>query len=375
MKASLRIGITLLLALVMQGYGFAQSVTTTLNTLTNVRTGITEEFTVTTEGGSGQMVKGQFDFNPYQEGDIVLQYKAPGAQEYTTLTPGADGVFTFGPAEGFSFPATATAHNFKIWFNRPATYDYTLSLMTVGDSPETVASATGSVAVTAPTQYPTINGTLDVVAREKELVINQPEIWQILVDANDFYGVKGNIKIALASPAQRDNITLLYNANRASTTPEEDNYQPLVFNDQGIATIGPEGGETLPASGLNQVMKISFSQAGTYPYTISFVREDGTPLATVSESVTVATVAGIDDMIGNSRISVYPTLSSGDVRVELGDVRNAKVAVMDMLGKVVLQIDNATGAVQFSTAGLSKGTYFVKIIKGNDVAGSRFIVR
>ncbi|MFD2512990.1 T9SS type A sorting domain-containing protein [Pontibacter locisalis] len=377
MKASLRIGITLLLALVMHGFGFAQSpLTTSLGGLTNVRTGITEEFTVTTQGGTGQMVRGRFDFTPYQEGDIVLQYRAPGAQEYTTLTVGAEGVVMFGPEAGFAYPATATTHDFKIFFNREDTYNYTLDLVTTDATPQTVATTTGSVVVTQPTQFPTIDGTLDVVDQQKEITTAQPEDWQIFVTANQFAGVKGNIQMVLANPEQRNNITLLYDANRAATTGAEVDFQPLTFNEQGVATIGPAEGESLPQGGISQLMRISFSQAGTYGYSLRFTRAgDNTVLASVQESVEVATVAGIDDMIGNSRISVYPTLTSGAVRVELGDIRNAKVAVTDMLGRVVLQIDNATGSVQLSTSNLAKGTYFVKITKGNDVAGSRFIVR
>ncbi|WP_439881192.1 T9SS type A sorting domain-containing protein [Pontibacter sp. MBLB2868] len=375
MKTSLRIGITLLLAMVVQGYGFAQSVATTLGGLTNVRTGITEEFTVTTQGGSEQMVRGKFDFTPYQEGDIVLQYKAPGAQEYTTLATDPTGIIMFGPETGFTFPATATTHDFKIFINRADTYNYTLDLVTVEATPQTVATTNGAVTVTTPTQFPTIDGTLDVVAQQKGLVVNQADEWQILVNANEFAGVKGNIQVVLANPAQSANITLLYDAKRATTTGGDPDFQPLTFNEQGIATIGPAEGEVLTADGINQLMKASFTQAGTYSYTLRFRRDEGTTLASVQETVTVSIVAGIDDMIGNSRITVYPTITNGSVRIDLGDVRNASIAVTDMLGRTVLRVDSAAGSVQLNTAELAKGTYFIKVIKGNDVAGSRFIVR
>ncbi|WP_299822465.1 T9SS type A sorting domain-containing protein [uncultured Pontibacter sp.] len=377
MKTPIRLCIALLLALMAQSYSFAQTptVSTTLNTITNVRSGITEEFTVTTQGGSGQMVVGRFDFDPYQQDDIVLQYKGPGQEEYTTLAMSTEGVAIFGPEQGFAYAAAATTHNFRILFARGITYNYTLSLVTVGATPETVATASGTVAVTTPTQFPTIDGTLDNVSQQKGIVVSQAEEWQIFVTTNQFAGVMGNIQIVLGTPAQRNNITLQYNANRAATTAEEVDFQPLAFNEQGIATIGPATGERLTEEGIEQLMRVTFAQPGDYTYTLRFLRTDGNTLATVTETVTATGVAGIGDMIGNTRISVYPTLANGAVRVDLGEVRNASIAVTDMLGRVVMQLEKASGSVNLNTSGMAKGTYFVKVIKGKEVAGSRFIVR
>ncbi|MEJ8801139.1 T9SS type A sorting domain-containing protein [Pontibacter sp. H249] len=375
MKTILRLGIALLVAVIVQSYSFAQTVTTSLGTLTNVRVGITEEFTVTTQGGSDQLVRGRLDFDPFAAGDIVLLYKAPGGEEYTTLAIDENGVATFGPEAGFAFSSAATTHSFRILFDEATAYSYKIDMVTVGAAPQTLATTSGTVTVTVPTQFPTIDGTLDEVDRQGDILVNQPVAWEIYVTTNQFEGVRGNIQIVLANPAQRDNITLLYNTNRAATTPEEVNFQPLEFSEAGIATIGPEDGEALTEDGIRQLMRVTFGVAGSYAYTLRFQRVDGNRLAFVDETVTVTNVAGIDDMIGNTRISVYPTLTNSTVRVDLGNVRNAKIAVTDMLGRVVMQRENATGIVDLSTDGMAKGTYFVKIIKGNDVAGSRFIVR
>jgi hypothetical protein len=373
MKTPLRIGITLLLALVVQGFGFSQSITTTLSSISNPKTGIESQFAVTTEGGNGQMVRGRLTFSPYAVNDLELQYKAPQAQEYTTLTIGSDGVVMFGPESGFAFAAATTTHDFKVKFNTGKTYNYSLDLRTTGATPQNAVSASGNLTVNT-FQESTINGTLDIIDQEEGLQSNKIIEWQILVDPKDRAGEKGNIQIELANPQQRNNITLMYDVRRAITNGGDPDFQPLTFNENGIATIGSQEGEQLTSSGINQIMRVNFSQGGTYNYTIRFLRDDNNPIALVQESVNVANVAGIKDMIGNTRISVYPTLVSGSVRIDLGEINNAKISITDMLGRVVLQMNNATGPVQINTSEFAKGTYFVKVVKGSDVAGSRFIV-
>ena len=376
MRTPLRLCFALFLAFIVQGYSFAQTVTTTLGGLTDVKTGITEDFTVTTQG-SGQVVRGKFTFSPFVANDIILQYQAPGTTQYTNLTVGADGVVYFGPEAGFTLSTTAVNHSFKILFNTARNYNYTLELVTVGASPQTVATANGTLSVST-LQEPTINSTLDQITTALET--GQNIEWQILADANDRAGDKVNIEIALNDPAQRNNFTMEYDVNRAIMNPGQTvDFQPLTFGADGIAKIGPEGGETLTTiennPDINQIMRIRFTQPGTYSYTIRLRRDDDNIIAFVNETVTVTGVAGIGDMIGSTRIRVYPTLTNGAVRVDLGDVRNASISVSDMLGRVVMQLENAAGAVNLETHRLAKGTYFVKVVKGNDVAGSRFIVR
>lgn len=374
MKTPLRLCLVLVLMALAQSYAFAQTITTSLSSLTNVKTGITQEFSVTTSGPTAQSVVGKLDFDPYQANDIILQYQAPGATEFTTLTLDANGIATFGP---FALTQTDAVHNFKILFNRADNYSYSLRMFEAANPTNPVgAAATGSVAVTT-LQEPTIDGTLD---NYPTLETNNNIEWQIFVEANDRAGDKANIEIALATPAQRNNFVLEYDVNRAIMNPSLPvNFQPLTFNEDGIARIGPAEGETLTAiagsSDINQIMRIRFTQPGTYAYSIRLRRDDGNIIAFVNETVTVTGLAGMDDMIGSTRISVYPTLVSDAVRVDLGDVRNASIVVTDLLGRTVMQLKNKTGVVDLNTNGLAKGTYLVKITKGNDVAGARFVVR
>ncbi|TPE44985.1 T9SS type A sorting domain-containing protein [Pontibacter mangrovi] len=222
-------------------------------------------------------------------------------------------------------------------------------------------------------QEPTVNGTLDVISGNGELAINQDVQWQAYIDAHDREGESANLQIKLHKPAQSENFTLYYNSNRDATTEEEAVYEEVAF-ENGVATVGPEEGVVLPAS-YKEYFKINFSEPGIYVYDLVLVRTDGNQLAKVTETVSVGTVAGTDDMIGDTRVAVYPTVSNGMVRLNLGSIRNAEVAVHDILGRKVLQLSRANGVVEINTQKYARGTYFVKVSADNDMASSRLIVR
>ncbi|MCX2738350.1 T9SS type A sorting domain-containing protein [Pontibacter anaerobius] len=225
----------------------------------------------------------------------------------------------------------------------------------------------------AQTKEPTVNGTLDVISEQGNLVVGQDIPWQAIINSFDREGELANLEIKLHNPAQSENFTLQYNSNREATTEDEAVYSVVTFED-GVATIGPEGGEALPEA-YQEYFKINFSAPGIYTYDLILRREDGNPLASVTETVTVGTVAGMDDMIGDTRVAVYPTVSQGMVKLSLGSIRNADVAVMDILGRNVLHLRNANGTVEINTQHYARGTYFVKVMTEGDVASSRLIVR
>ncbi|WP_299756086.1 T9SS type A sorting domain-containing protein [uncultured Pontibacter sp.] len=225
----------------------------------------------------------------------------------------------------------------------------------------------------AQTKEPTINGTLDVISEQGNLAVGTDIQWQVLINSFDRVGESANLEIKLHNPAQSENFTLFYNSNREATTEDEAVYSEVTFEDS-VAVVGPEGGEELMDS-YKEFFKINFSAPGIYKYDLILRRADGNPLATVTETITVGTVAGIDDMIGNTRVAVYPTVSEGAVRVNLGSIRNANVAVVDILGRKVLELRNANGIVEIDTKQYARGTYFVKVMAEKDVASSRLIVR
>jgi hypothetical protein len=343
--------------------------TTTLDNASDVEIGVEKDFTVTVDDGDqgDVMVLGQFTFTNYAPEDIVLKYMAPGATEYTTLTISDEGVATFGPAEGFAL--SDATHDFKIQFNKEKVYSFSTSLINVADE-TVVASAAGSVTA-GDIAEPTIDGTLDVIS---DVVFEQDILWQVFVRPNARVGEKVNLEIKLENPAQRNNFKLHYNSNREAQTEEEATYSEVVFDEEGLATVGPEEGEAMLAE-YKEYFKINFSAPGTYRYQLVLRRMDGNTLVSVNEVVRVATVAGLDDMIGDKRVVVYPTVSEGSVQVDLGNIRNASVTVVDMLGRKVLQLEKVNGKAEINTKKFSRGTYFVKVYAGKDVATSRLIVR
>ncbi|WP_158453751.1 T9SS type A sorting domain-containing protein [Pontibacter korlensis] len=220
---------------------------------------------------------------------------------------------------------------------------------------------------------PTVNGTLDVISEQGGLVVGEDVFWQAYINSFDRAGEAANLLIKLHNPAHSENFTLFYNSNREATNEEEAVYVPVTFEDS-IAMVGPEGGEEMAAS-YQEYFKINFSAPGTYKYDLILQRNDNVRLVTVTETVVVGTVAGIDDMIGGTRVAVYPTVSQGTVRLNLGTIRNADVAVMDILGRKVMELNKANGIVEINTQKYARGTYFVKVMAENDVASSRLIVR
>lgn len=225
----------------------------------------------------------------------------------------------------------------------------------------------------AQTKEPTVDGTLDVISENGGLVVGTDVPWQAHINAFDRVGDKVNLEIKLRKPAQSSQFTLLYNTNRNAANEDEDVYTQVNFTD-GLAVIGPQGGEAMPAS-YKEYFKINFSAPGIYTYDLILRRDDKNVLASVTETITVGNVAGIDDMIGDTRVAVYPTVSQGAVKLHLGKIRNAQVAVVDLLGRKVLELNDANGTVEINTQQYARGTYFVRVMAENEVASSRLIVR
>ena len=212
---------------------------------------------------------------------------------------------------------------------------------------------------------PTIDGTLDVVP---DLAVNQEARFDIFITAGDRAGDPVNVVITLLDPAQRNNFVM-----EQATDATGASFVPVVFNEQGIAKLGPAGGE--PLANMQKYFRVTFSQPGIYRYRLDLLRMDQNVVATMTEATRVSTVAGTDDMIDNNRLVVYPTVSNGTVNVDLGQVRNADVQVTDMLGRVVYKAGNQSGSTQIDTRQLGKGLYFVKVVKDGDAAVLRFFVK
>lgn len=346
----------------------AQKITTNLGELSGVQIGVEREFTVTVdEDGATGNVRGMFKFGNYSADNIVLKYKAPDATAFSALTVNSDGEASFGPEAGFAL-ADGT-HTFKITFNTAKTYSYNLSLLNVANG-SAVATTQGSVTA-GNFNEPTIDGTLDII---KDIQLEQDVEWQVYINGFDRVGDMVNVQIKLQDPSQRDKFTLMYNKNREVNKPEKDEFVEVTFDETGLATIGAEEGEALTES-YKEYFKINFKEEGAYTYDLILRRIDGNSLAKVTETARVGTVAAIDDRIGNEKVVVYPTVSKGLVRLNLGSIRNAQVVVTDLLGRKVLELQQANGIVEINTQKYAKGTYLVKVMAEGDAASSRLVVR
>ncbi|MHA6246457.1 T9SS type A sorting domain-containing protein [Pontibacter sp. CAU 1760] len=364
MRRTLQLLLMLLIVTLSAGVTLAQTIATNLNNATGVQIGVPKEITVTTTAGNsaGTYVLGKFTFTPAMAGNVIVKYQDPQSKEFVNVPVNANGVAQFGPSGGYLLGNDT--YNLFIQFNSAQTYNYTLEMIPVAGG-NALASVNGSVSVAA-FEEPTINGTLDLISG---LETGKDILWEIYVTAGERKNEAVNIHMELTDAAKRESITLSYATDTAGL-----NFQPLPFNENGVAMIGDEDGE--PLTSRRYLMKVNFANGGAYAYKLLVRRPDGNILATVSESITVTgTTTGIDDMISGKRIAVYPTISEGLVRVDLGQIRNASVTVIDLLGRKVLEMNQVNGKAEINTQKFAKGTYYVKVSAGNDVATSRLIIK
>lgn len=221
------------------------------------------------------------------------------------------------------------------------------------------------------TAEPTIDSPLDQIQTLSSVDEAATE-YSIIVTGNNKASDRVKIRMVLDNPADASKFTLIRLVENVPTVP-------IVFDAQGVATLN--GGEfyTLrETADVNAaVLSIKFNTPGIYAYELQLLREDGNILARNKETVRVAGVAGIDDMIENTQVKVYPVpvTSQDEVTLNLGELKNASVIVMDVLGKPVYQADKLSGAARISTSGFAKGIYFVKVIKGTEAAMVRLLVQ
>lgn len=219
---------------------------------------------------------------------------------------------------------------------------------------------------------PGINSTLD--NPNMVVVVNQEVVYDLFVDARDRANEVMAIRIKLEDPAQSQYISMQYTIDPDRNNPGAAVFTPITFNEEGIGYIGPEAGA--PLKDYYIIIRATFTQAGRYSYRLQLERNDLNIMADNLEMVKVSSTTGTDDMIENSRITAFPTVASnGSVNLDLGQVRDADVQVVDMLGRTVYTASKVNGITSIATGQLRKGLYFIKVIKGSDTAALRFIVQ
>ncbi|TXK44656.1 T9SS type A sorting domain-containing protein [Pontibacter qinzhouensis] len=305
--------------------------------------------------------------NPAQR-DKVRLYIAPDPEgtppAFMALTKDDQGNFLYAPEGGFLLTGTSTSQAnllMRINFAEAGTYEYKVDLVHATNG-VVVATVLENVTVT---QGATISSTLHNM---QNIVKGTATDFTVAITEGVTADGPVRIRFTLADPEQAANVMLMAETGTAGE------YETLTLQD-GALWYGPEAG--LPLKDATFKFRVQFAEAGNYAYTIQLIKmtSNRRVLAMADEMVEVLTVTSAKDKIENSQIVAYPTVSNGSVRVDLGSVRDAQIAVVDMLGKTVLTIDRANGSAEINTLRLANGIYFIRVMKGNEVAVSRFVVR
>ncbi|WP_299822468.1 T9SS type A sorting domain-containing protein [uncultured Pontibacter sp.] len=280
----------------------------------------------------------------------------------TPLAFDANGVAYYGDAAGFTLAENVT-ENFVATATDYGTYNYRLELLRLvpDQDPQVIASSEESAVV--PFESATVATTLNGKQVERDVATT----FTVTVTPNDqdpTTMVQG--RLTLANPEQAANVALEYQDEAGA-------YQPINFSN-GVALIGPAAGMALSdVNGLN--FRVSFNAAGTYAYTLDLVEVDGDVIATVNESVEALTPTSIKKGFEKGGFAVYPTLTTGAVKVDLVNARNANIQVVDLIGRTVAAQDNANGVVELDLSRVAKGTYIIKIQDGSNINTQRVVVR
>lgn len=221
------------------------------------------------------------------------------------------------------------------------------------------------------TAEPTIDSTLDNMQNLSAVEGSNSKQYTVIVKGNNKVGQQVKIRMKLANPADSAKFSILRLVKNVPTVP-------ITFDAQGVGILNANDWYTLQEDDVNAaVLEITFNAPGTIKYELDLLRNDGNVIAKVSETIRVASVAGIDDMIENTQVKVYPVPASrnDEVTLNLGELRNASVTVVDLLGKPVYQAEKLSGVTKINTSGFSKGMYFIKVIKGSEAAMVRMLVQ
>ena len=339
------------------------TIASTLNERAGVKTGVTQDAGVTTVANdyAGTTVRVKLTLkDPAQRASVALHYLASD-NTYQPLPINDNGVAYFGPASGF--PLSNATTPIKATFNASGTYEYTLDIVTVGTTETVLASRDESVVVAA-----FVNATVATTLNNQEVERGTAKTFTVTATANDANPatmVRG--RLTLADPTKAANIVLEY-------LDENNQYQTIAFQN-GVAMIGPAEG--MPLSNINNLgFRAAFSAAGVYGYTLELINVDGGALvATATESVEAVTPTGIKKGFEKGGFAVYPTLTTGAVKVDLVNARNASIQVIDMMGRAVVAKNNVNGVVELDLSKVAKGTYIVRIQDGSNVNTQRVVVR
>jgi hypothetical protein len=98
-------------------------------------------------------------------------------------------------------------------------------------------------------------------------------------------------------------------------------------------------------------------------------------IATIVDNIKVrgGATTGLNNVNGNSEISIYPNPATSNFTIN--NARNANVKVVDMMGRVVLSQKVANNSEMISTSNLNQGVYVVEINNNGKVSNQKLVIK
>ncbi|MBC5992785.1 T9SS type A sorting domain-containing protein [Pontibacter cellulosilyticus] len=342
------------------------TIATTLDARANVKATRAEEFTITATAGDvnpATMVLGRLTLTTAaQADDITLEYFDNTDNTYKPVAIGTDGVITIGPTGGMAL-SQINGLKFRATFDEAGTYGYKVELVRVSDN--VVLATSNESVVVAAFQNATLASNY---TNADNILAGETTNFTLTTTKGDLTDKTARFKFILADASKANNVII---ENTDATEPVR-----LVFGTDGIAYYMPTAGPVTVSDAAYNFTAM-FSASGDYNYTVQLV--DATNSAVVLASTNVSAVAktttGIKKGFEKGGFAVYPTLTTGAVKVDLINARNANIQVIDMMGRAVVAKNNVNGVVELDLSKVAKGTYIVRIQDGSNVNTQRVVVR
>ena len=135
-------------------------------------------------------------------------------------------------------------------------------------------------------------------------------------------------------------------------------YNPTFTLQGGTPAGGTYSGTGVSGQSFNPATAGLGTHAVTYSVTV------GGCTGTTSSNIVVSECAGIEDIVANSGLAIYPNPSQGNVTFTFSntDVKNVNLTIVSTEGKVVYQNNFQSKQATVDLSTLAHGTYFVRVI-------------
>lgn len=103
---------------------------------------------------------------------------------------------------------------------------------------------------------------------------------------------------------------------------------------------------------------------------VNYVGEDH--LAFMMDNLVLSTtITGVNEEVAHN-VTVFPNPATEVINVNYAD--GAEISVLNMLGEVVINVENASEYNTVDVSGLEAGTYFVRVVKGSQITNEKVLI-